>query len=447
MRGERSAVRPSSSPDAGALSMVIRLRWIALAAQLIALVAVSLYWDAPLSWLRFSLLLSALALSNLALPRLRLYGREADLIGASALLDVGLLTGALASFGGPENPFSVLYLVQLTLVATLSTQRWTWLIVLSSSLGFALLFWLSEPLPPALGGAGHQHHHGSGGFAAHLQGMWLAYSISAVAIGLFVSGLSSSLRESRLQQEKTARLLGLAALAAGAAHEIGNPLGTIKIAAAELERGLEAREALSEFVDDAALICDEVERASDVLKRLASAAGELAGEGLQRLSVPAMLEQLIADRGLSDGRVTLSLGPELPEPHWPKQAITQILTQLLRNALQASESYQNVTLGARLEGERLCLWVRDEGCGMSPDQVERAGEPFYTTREDGMGLGVFVARSLVEQLRGSFHLESKLAAGTVVTIRLPLNIGEISSPQAQAERTGERRGATDGAKV
>lgn len=405
------------------ISSLRALRYVALVAQLVTLLSVQWIWGTSPPWHIFGPLLGVLLLTNLLLPRLRGLLNSEDVIGGTIFLDVSLLTIGLASFGGPENPFTVLYLVQLTLVATMSTRRWTWLITIATSLGFRLLFWESVPLPHSLGGGGHMHHDpAAGGFNAHLQGMWVAFTIAAISIGAFVSRLTSSLREAKAREERAARLLGLAALAAGAAHEIGNPLGTIKIAAEELERSLEERSELSDLVEDAALICDEVERATDVLKRLASAAGELSGESITPVDVRALLDELAAQLDTTHARLIVTIQGELPEPLWPSEAVKQALTQLVRNALQASPPHRQVELGVRAHSDKITLWVSDQGHGMNAEVLSRQGEPFYTTRADGMGLGVFVARSLVEQLRGEYTVNSEESQGTTVMISLPMNV-------------------------
>jgi two-component system sensor histidine kinase RegB len=280
-----------------------------------------------------------------------------------------------------------------------------------------LFFW-HVPLPSVLGG--HAHHGGQASYSAHLQGMWLAHALGAMAIATFVSALSRALRRERERSERTARLLGLATLAAGAAHEIGNPLATIRVAAGELERDLLERGLSGEELADLRLIDGEVGRASRVLERLAASAGELMGESPVALDLHEVVAVVLERVGERAERVATSV-PASGEPvRWPVQAVSQALLQLVRNALDASAPDARVQVVACPERDGVRIDVHDRGRGMAPAVLERVGEPFFTTRPgQGMGLGVFIARSLVEHLGGQLELESTPGQGTVARVWLP----------------------------
>lgn len=410
----RLAALLGQAAQEGSLRALVRLRWVALAAMLLTTLLTVLIWLVPLPLLPIAGLFAALALSNLLVERLGSFDR-AQLTGAVILFDVGLLTALLSLTGGPANPFTILFVVQVMLTAVMSTQRWTWGIVAASSLGFGLLFWVSAPLPPELGG----HPHTSGSYSIHLRGMWVAYVLGASAVALFVSRLSDALRLERERQERASRLLGLAALAAGAAHEIGNPLGTIRLAADDLEEELRDRQDAAGLIKDVQLIGEELGRAKAVLDRMAAAAGELRGEAPQRSSARAVLERAVQLAG--DGApVKLELDEALPQVRWPAQATAQALCQLVRNAILASPQGAQVLLRARPHDFGVELQVIDRGRGIAPELLPRVGEPFFTTRGgQGTGLGVFVARSLIEQLGGELRLDSKIGVGTTATLFLP----------------------------
>jgi two-component system, sensor histidine kinase RegB len=403
-----------------AVRTLVRLRWIAVVAQTATVLAAIAVWRAPLPLAPMIGLFAAIAVTNLIVLRLLRLGRSGTerVAGAVLFFDVLCLTGLLALSGGPANPFSVLYLIHVMLAAVLTNRWWTWSIVAVSSAGFASLFAISIPLPPELGG--HGHHQAPGSYSIHLQGMWLAYTISAATIAAFVSRVAAALRRERDKQERAARLLGLAALAAGAAHEIGNPLATIRIAASELERDLVSQNMADDIVEDVRLINGEVERAKAVLDRLAASAGELTGEALVPTSVDQFVRALVQRLDRSGQRVHLDLAPGLPEVYWPAEATSQAVGQLLRNALQASHAHTPVHCRVTARANGVEVHVRDHGPGMTAAVLERIGEPFFTTRPgQGMGLGVFIARSLIERLGGRLTIESSKGAGTSVFAWLP----------------------------
>lgn len=423
-RGARDLIRGQRDNQA-LLRAFTRLRWVALAAQASTIALVMGAWEVQLPLPELLLTLGVSALSNAVLTRVPRAASE-PMLGAALVFDGVVLTALLGLCGGPANPFSVLYLIHVTLAAIVTNRLWTWLVVGVSSAGFGLLFFANVPLPPALGGHGHQA--GLGPYGAHLQGMWLSHFVAASAIATFVSALSASLRDERTKRERTARLLGLATLAAGAAHEIGNPLATIRVAAGELQRRLGSTGLPSLVLEDLSLIQQEVDRATEVLRRLAATAGELNGEGLTPTEVQPLLQSVVEHCAYRGASVELDCRP-LPAVNWPVQAVTQALTQLLRNALQASAPGSAVVCSAWGEAGGVAILVQDCGSGMDSETLERVGEPFFTTRPGaGMGLGVFIARSLLEHLGGRMSLLSRQGRGTTARLWLPLSAGPSGAP-------------------
>ena len=312
------------------------------------------------------------------------------------------------------------------LAAIMTNMRWTWSSIACSSLGYALIFWFHQPLPAALGGSSHHGHHETSSFSLHLQGMWVAYTIAALAIGLFVSRLSRELQHEREQRLKGEKLLGLAALAAGAAHEVGNPLGTIRVVTSDLESVLRDRENTEELLQDLNLINEEIDRARRVLNQLSRSAGELSGEPIRPTDVLCFFQQLQHREDLN-AQTILKIDDEMrsTKVSWPQEAVSQALIQLLRNAHQASAEGQIVKLSVSTRENGVTIKITDQGYGMNEDTINRYGEPFFTTREEnGMGLGVFVARSLIDRLGGQLDVQSTVGEGTSVFIWLPTHLSE-----------------------
>ena len=339
------------------------------------------------------------------------------LLTALLVYDALALTLLLAPTGGVANPFTMLYFCQVTLSAV-SLPPWGMLVVVTSaSLGYGSLFW---------GGDGI--HEGEE-FNAHLQGMWLAFTITALVIGGFVSQLTQALLREREMRARAARLLGLTTLAAGAAHEIGNPLGTIKLVASDLERELRCSDSQSdaqsshqsEWADDARVIVNEVDRARDVLRKMARGAGEIDGEGPREVSVGELMRGIKERLESVWPRVLLELDERQASLRIPLQATAQAIAQLVRNGFEASESEAVVEVRTLVESRMVRIMVEDSGEGMTPEVRDRVGEPFFTTKAPGhgTGLGVFLARTLVEQIGGRFEVSSWPARGTLVTVDLP----------------------------
>lgn len=428
--------------------VVARLRWASCLA-LSAMVAGLAYTGAASS----TAVLSAALLLVLAASNGWLAQRNAALgqrpIALVILLDVLLLTLLLGLNGGPANPFSILYLGYVMLAAILAGSAWTWTVVVTTTLLYGLLFLAHVPLHPMGGHAGG--HPPGASFSLHLQGMWLAYAVAAATLGGFISQLSNMLRKEREARARAAHVLGLATLAAGAAHEIGNPLGTIRVAAGELHRDLLEGSRTAGLMDDIELIQAEVTRAHQVLERMAAGAGELLGETPGEARVEALLREAahLADgtqlEGGEHGKARVIFEPDgpLPPVRWPVQAVSQSIAQLLRNALLADPSAEVVcAYGPRAGG--VDIRIIDRGPGMPQSVLDRLGEPFFTTRpREGRGLGLFIARSLITHLGGQLEVESERGKGTRVRVWLPLGLeaerNAASEPPTPAVAPGEAR--------
>jgi two-component system sensor histidine kinase RegB len=308
--------------------------------------------------------------------------------------------------------------VHITLSATILTRRQTWALGVAACLAFALLFRVYRPIPEL-----EAHHYGAGA-NVHLIGMWVGFAIASLLVALFAGKISELLREReesllRMQEElaKKDRLAALATLAAGAAHELNTPLGTIAVVAKELERYATQTVRDAAIAGDSRLIRTEVERCREILQRMSLQGAEPAGEALEPVKVGELLESVRA--AFAPGAVeTHAVAPVVA--NLPRHAVEQALVALVKNALDAGGS--PVQLTAETIGDSVVFHIRDTGTGITPEALRHIGEPFYTTKEPGkgMGLGIFLVRTLADQLGGRFAVESVLGQGTTVTLDLPL---------------------------
>jgi two-component system sensor histidine kinase RegB len=403
------------------LSWLVRLRWVAIASQVGVIVVARLAFALSIPLASLLSLVGLAAATNVAVALwLRRAAQVSELqVAALMALDFALLTGLLALAGGPSNPFSVLYLVHVALAAVVLEARYAALLAGLATASFGSLF-----LIPSDAGAHAMHMHHMGASDLHFQGMWVAFAIAALAIVYFVTRVTRDLdreraaaAQARTRALRSEKLASLATLAAGAAHELATPLSTIAVVAKELERALTQRASDPEAVADARLIREEVERCREVLVQLSNDAGESRGEAFSRVSagelVTRMLENLAAP-----SRVRVE-GESAALLELPAMSVARALRGLVKNALEAGPG--DIAVRIQQSERELGLFIEDQGCGMSHEALERLGEPFFTTKEPGrgMGLGVFLARAVVERLGGTVRFESELGRGTRAHVGLP----------------------------
>ena len=216
------------------------------------------------------------------------------LVAWAFVLDTFCLTFLLMLSGGPTNPFSLLYLVHITLSAIILTKQWTWLLGALSTLCFGLLFRIYRPIP-----ALEMMHHPADGTNLHLIGMWIGFGVAAVLVAVFSGKISELLRQHedsllRMEAElaKRDRLASLATLAAGAAHELNTPLATIAIVAKELEIFATSTVRNDSVAEDSRLIRTEVERCREILWRMSVQGAQPAAHAAESVEASELLDDV-----------------------------------------------------------------------------------------------------------------------------------------------------------
>jgi two-component system sensor histidine kinase RegB len=413
-----------------ALPWIVRLRYLMALWQIARILFVNrvLGVDLPLHWL---LLPPSLVLvSNLWLmarvlsPRgfaLRAQ-RPEWIVAGVVVLDTLCFTAALMLTGGPDNPYNILYLVHVAISAVILPRWFARGLAAFACLCFGAVFRFHRNVPRFSGGDTN----------LHLVGLWFAFAIATLLVTVFCGKISELLRDReesllRLTQQlhQKDRLASLATLAAGAAHELNTPLATIAVIARELERYATVTQPNEAIALDSGLIRSEVDRCREILERMSADGADPAGETPEAITAAGFLEEF--HEGLTEaerGRVRI----ETDDPGMllviPMRAVEQALTALVRNAIDASPEDEAVVLAARPAGPRhegnVRFVVRDRGCGMSEETLRRVGDPFYTTKDPGkgMGLGVFLTRTLADRLGGYLTFESP-DQGTVATLEIP----------------------------
>jgi two-component system sensor histidine kinase RegB len=412
----------AAEPGRIKLEWLVKLHWIAILGESTAIVGVQAAGLMELPLVPLGALVGFAVAVNVALQAwLRRDPVVSDgFLAGVMLLDTAVLTGLLHLSGGHFNPFSTLYIVNVALAAVLLPPRWSWTQAVFSVLAMGALFPMQQWAP-----FGVQDHEAM--MAVHLYGMLVAVAVAAFVIVLIVQRVTRALagrdeelaRERRLAEQR-AKLASLVTLAAGAAHELATPLGAIAIASKELDRELTRGGAPEGALEDLRLIRTQVDRCKGILQQMSARAGENAGEPIVEVPVDRLVE------GALDGlpgreRVRIDLSCGEVRIRGPVQGMERALRVILTNALQATPAGGEVALRTRCVERGVAVEVEDRGAGMTPEVLARIGEPFFTTKDPGQGsgLGIYIARTLAEQLGGALEILSQPGQGTTARITLP----------------------------
>ena len=381
-------------------------RWLALTGQMATILIVHYTLGFELPLMLCILAIGANAALNLLISTALPPGRLVRQWEAAAQLtfDVLQLTFLLFLTGGIENPFCLLLIAPVTVSAATLRPRWTIGLIAVTLMCVVALTLTPFPLPwdPV------------GGF--ELPSVYRFAVACAIGVGLlFTAGYAwrVSVEESRLAdaliatQEVLAReqrLAALGGLAAAAAHELGTPLATIQVTAKELVRALPAG---SLDQEDAQLVLSQAQRCREILRKL-SDNRDVSDPAIERLPLGQLLEEAAARHGDRGTKALLfdirrpDGAPDLIVMRQP--AVLYGLGNLIENALQFSTTA--VTISAQWDEMSVQVTIGDDGPGFDESVLDRLGEPYVTTRgagtsgsrqREGMGLGFFIAKTLLER--------------------------------------------------
>lgn len=401
--------------DEGALwlSWLVRLRWVALVAQILTL---SFTFSALQgTWLLLPLggVMLALVLHNIeALAALRSNAEITQLrLFVHLAVEVAALTAFFVAAGGPNNPFAVLYLVHVCMGAVMLT--WGKATILTTFVLVCYLGLYPVHLPLRL------DHHSIAPDTLLRLGTAVAFIVSAVSAAGFTIGVARTLRGHKVAllaaRDRTARvdrLRTVGTLAAGAAHEINTPLFTMELRLRRIQRRHVDE---PDTTRDATVIKTQLVRCKEIVEQLLAGAGDPSASGLERRALGEMVRHACdlwrkgADLDLSVSDESDGLTVEVPPV-----AFRQALINLLENAREAQGEvgvHDPLIVTVEREGDVGVVRVRDHA-GTLPDQAERVGDPFFTTKATGTGLGVYVARAVADGAGGGLRYNTRHGAFT-----------------------------------
>jgi len=408
------------------LDTILRLRWLAVLGQLAAIFIVvqGLEFDVPI--IPCVTVIGLSALLNLSLQMAFNPRRQLEPIHAAALLGLNILELAALLFftGGLQNPFSFLFLAPVLISATALTTRLTLALGLlaiacATALGFVHLPlpWNNdEPLalPPI-----------------YMTGVWLSIVLAIGVTSLYTfqvseeaSKLSDALAATELVLTREQHLTQLDGLAAAAAHELGTPLATIFLISTEMEKTMDPA---SPLASEVRTLAEQSKRCRDILAKLTQLSA--SGAPFDQMPLSTLIEEAVAphrDFGIAI-KVRIAVAGSTEPVAKRNPAVLYGVGNILENAVDFAR--ETVEVNAWWNAENVEIVISDDGPGIAPDMLKRIGEPYLSRRRSdesggqhgGLGLGVFIARTLLERTgaRLSFSNRAFPDHGAVVQITWP----------------------------
>ena len=408
---------------------LINLRWIAVLGQIITCLVVEYFFGFQLPWLEILLTILALIISNLALyPRYSTNNRLSE-TATTVVIAADILQLALLIFftGGLSNPFVVLFITPIAITVTSLPIRSTSILIFLTIIFITILGSFNYPLesnmldlsvPPIF-----------------ILGMWVSLFVTILFLTFYAGGLTDESRkisaalkvaENLLVKEKN--LSSLDGLAAAAAHHLGTPLGTISLIANELKNDESINENAKK---DLKILSEEVDKCKKILGSL----GEKPSSDddlITKIELQALLEELCELIKVKEIKFSINFKDNDPGM---KKILLRRRSELLlglSNIIENAADFASTTveLNVSKSGKFINLEINDDGKGFSNSILSRIGDPYVSSRSkssnngDGLGLGFFISKTLLERLNISVQAYNKVHPeyGAVVLIKIPYDV-------------------------
>jgi two-component system, sensor histidine kinase RegB len=432
------------------LQTAVRLRWFGVAGQLITVCYVYFVLG-----FRFDIgiclaLIALTAWLNVFL-RMRYPARTRLSIAFATVLlayDILQLAALLYLTGGIENPFVFLIVAPVTVSAATLPPRNTVALGILAAGATALLVYFHRPLPWYKSGFELPTLYNVGALACVLAGM-LFLALYVWRLAKEARQMADALAATEMVLAREQQLHALDGLAAAAAHELGTPLSTIAVVAKELARGAPHPQD-GTFMEDLELLQTQAERCREILKKLTRGTQQ-PDPLLARVTVRELIEEAAApyrgfgvDIGISAGPLNGSGGAGAEPVGERRPGVIYGLANLVENAVDFAHTEVEIT--ATWSARDVVITIADDGPGVAPVVMDALGEPYITTRPaprtpqskdgapSGMGLGFFIAKTLLERSGATVMLENREPPGTgaVAQVTWPRAVFEERLPNGQA---------------
>lgn len=404
------------------LKYLLLIRLFAIGGQVVALLFMQYFFSITLPVFPISIIIIALGLFTVAswwhTRNMATVSQKTFLV--QLLVDLVTLSLLIYFTGGSINPFISLFIIPIIFAAASLKTAYTWVIALIALASYTTLMFYHIPL---IDRSLHAEH-----MRLHIWGMWYGFILSAVLVAYFVSRIAKTIRDQdrllaavREEQLHAEQILALGTLAAGTAHELGTPLSTMAVLSRELEHGHTGD---PELAKGFRVMREQIDRCKSILARMAADAGQLQANSGHRATLDKYLLAIIDDWRQTRSDVDINLNLQSVPPGAAiiaDQTLSHAIINVLNNAADASSS--TVGIDIAWNHENLNIKIHNDGHGIEQEMLNHIGEIIISSKSpaDGMGLGLFLARTTFNRYGGNLQLINRESGGVTAEIMLPLS--------------------------
>jgi len=405
-----------ANPPPLRLETLVRLRWLAIGGQTLGVLFVALMLGFPMPLVACLALIALSALLNLWLVVRFEAGRRLSTRFAAAQLayDCVQLAALLGLTGGLQNPFSLLLLAPVSVSATTLPARATFVLAALAVALATILSVVHFPLPWMPGETLVLDR-------VYIVGIWVSLVCGVVFIAAYTNRvahesrqLANALAATELALSRHEQLSALDGLAAAAAHELGTPLSTIALAAKEMRADVPP----GPLADDVDLIISQSDRCRAILAKLRNLGSE-GGDPFATVPLPELLAEVVQPYRAAGKTIEITEAGTGDAPIIRRSvSLLYGLGNLIENAADFARTQVRIT--AAWDRATVRLTIADDGPGFSPEVIARLGEPYLTTRSrenggesaaGGLGLGIFIAKTLLERTGARIAFDNAASEG------------------------------------
>ena len=378
------------------LKLLWWLRNLAILGQALAIKLAHVYFNLPLPYGKLLSIVALLCFANF-LTYFRLLAKfpvSNIEFFVQLLIDLLTLTALLYLTGGAANPFATLFVLQVMIAATILATGFSWAIAGITICLYTILLYHTNDMGHMLGAD----------FRAHVHGMWVNFIILVILVNWFVTRMNRTLRKNQLLLAENEKMAFLASLAVSAAHQLGTPLGTISLLG----------ESLAKFdTDKTTLLAEQVARCKNIITEITKTSGAAKAESGTVVFLDEFIKSTLAKwtkplDDLHDKTVYAGLKINI----FADQGLQQAVLNILDNAYDASPQF--IEFNSFIKSNNLHFVIRDNGKGISSNEIGVSSKP------TGLGMGLYLSRSIITRLGGKFEIAVVKTGGTLAEIIVPL---------------------------